>query len=356
MTRLRAPLFALGFLTCSALAAQPEADKKLEALEKMLSVQQKRLFHDYAELQVRTEARHFDPTRGGTIRTLPEVRGKLIDQIAAMSPEQAKVFWRDLPYILKRGFRDLDRLHVSAEEREEAARLPAAAKEQVEKLLSDQFEEALTARRKILAHGPACRALVADQLARLPADSPQRLRHEDLLAEFDRAEAHERRMRIADTALHRASQLEKARKKATSTIAVLLSRRLCDLGARDDPYGTLCYYNFFRSNHEYRPGVGLEFGNGPGNRLQINFWRDQDNRMISLGDVKFAEVKKAPGPETTAKWWKGGLPMTAVVGHVYLLHVIEPRDRLDFTVKFQVLDLSPDEWIIIQWELIPQEN
>lgn len=358
MKRLFVLLAAFALLAYSHLSAQPVADKKLQALEKSLNAEQKQLLVDYLDLTVRQEMRFFDPNQGSAIRTPSEIRAEVIDRVAAMPAESAKVFWRDLPFTLKRGFRYLNTLHVSTEERKAAAGLPAAAKEEVAKLLSDDVNVVVNARRKILSYGPACRALVADQALPLSANSAQRLRHEDVLAALENQEAHERRMRVTETALQKASNLEKKRQKPTSTVSVLISRRLCDRGNRNDPYGALCYYNFIHKNNDYKAGVALGFGNGEGNVLGINFYGGQDNRLSDLGKVRYDEVKKAPGPETTAKWWKDrdGPPITAVVGHVYLLHLMDPRDRVDFTVKFKVLDLSSDEWIIIEWESVPQDR
>jgi hypothetical protein len=358
MRKLLVPCLGLGFLSCSFLSAQPGLDPKTQKLEKNLSAEQKRLIDELVDLQAREAARYFNPEDVTPLRPPTEIRRDVLTRAAGMTAEQAKVFWRDLPYTLKERFRRLDAQHVMAEERKAVERLPAAAKEEVARLLSDPHDDFLAARRKVLAYGPACRALVADQLSGVAGDSPKRLRHLGVLAELDFDEARERLIRITESALQKASQLEKTRKKPTSNIAILVARPLCDRGRRGDPYADLCYYNFLHRNHKYKAGVGLEFGNGEGNRLGINFYGGQDNRMSSLGAVNFAEVKKAPGPETTDKWWRDAAiaPMTAVVGHVYLLHLVDARDSVNFTVKFRVLDRSPEEWIIIEWEPIPQEN
>ena len=97
------------------------------------------------------------------------------------------------------------------------------------------------------------------------------------------------------------------------------------------------------------------FGNG-GNRLTVNFYGGQDNRLAKLDTEKFEDVKKAPGPDTTAGWRNIGLGIDAAVGPTYVLHVNDPRDKIDFTVKFRILDMSADEWIVIEWEPIPQEK
>ena len=358
MRKLLVPLSVWAFLICPHLGAQPELDKKIQAVEKNLSAEQKRLLADYIDLEVRREARYFDPSVRESPRNLPEVRKDVMAWVAAMSAEKAKVFWRDLPHTLRRGFRDLDPAHVTAQERKAAEGLPAEAKKDVAKLLHESLEDVLGARRKVLAYGPACRAMVADQLAALAHDSPKRLRHLDILAKLDFEEGHERRMRVTETALQRAAKLEKEREKPTSTIAVLVARNLCDLGGRNDPYGGLNYYNFLQKNNAYEAGVALCFGNGMGDPLGINFYGGQDNRLRNLGPVSFADVKKAPGPETTAKWWRDqdAPAPKAIAGHVYLLHLLDPRDQVDFTVKFRVIEVSSEEWIIIEWEAIPQEK
>jgi hypothetical protein len=357
MKRLLVPLIGLGFLVGSSLSAQSELDKKRQVLEKSLTAEQKRLLDDYVNLQFGQEARHIDPAAGGILPSIPELRKELMDRLADMPADKAKKFWRDLPYSIKKGFRDLTPLHVLAEDRKAAERLPATAKEEVAMLLSDDLDKVMAARRKILGYGPACRALLVDQLSTLAGNSPKRLRHQDILAKLDFEEAHEWRMRIADRPLAKAAVLEKAREKGAPMVAVLVARSVCDLGYHNDVYGRMCYYNFTYFNHDYKAGVGLGFGNGDGNVLAVNFYVGQDNRLCDLGAVKYGNIKKAPGPETTAKWWKNGNPpLTAVVGHVYLLHLVHLRDHVDFTVKFKVLDLSDDEWIIIEWERIPQEK
>ncbi len=351
-------LFAgLAFGLCPSLFAQTPAENKSQALEKKLSAEQKRLLEDFVDLRVRQEAHDFDPTQGTPRRTRAEIRAAILDGITFWPPLVAQGFWRDLPWRIKQDSRRLDPLYVSAEERKAAARLPAAAKEDVAGLLSDNLGVVFAARRKLLTYGDACRSLVADQAARLPLGSAKRLRHEDLLALLDREEAHERLVRITELALQKAATLEKKRGK-TSTIAVLMARRICDVGDRESPYCHLCYCNFIRNNHDYSDGVALCFGNGQGNVLGINFHGGHDNRLCALAGPRYEDVKTAPGPETTAKWWRDrrGVDMTAVVDQVYLLHVKDKQDKVNFTVKFKVRDLSLDEWIIIEWERIPQEK
>jgi hypothetical protein len=356
MPRLVLQFGVVFFTVPSLLSAQPEPEKQARDAERNLSADQKRLVDDLVDMEARWEVRYLNPRNPTPPRPLAEIRRDVMNRILAMPADEAKGYWRDLPYTLKEGFRRLDPAHVTAEERKAAGRLPAAAKEDVAQLLRDPIDEALAARRKVLAHGPACRALVATQLAGLNPESPMRLRHLGLLAELDRQEARERIIRITDSALHKASQFEKARKKGPSTIAMLAARRLCHRGDPGDPYYHLCYYNFIHRNHDYSAGVGLEFGNGPGNCLHVNFYGGQDNRMDCLGAVDYDSVKKAPGPAVTAKWWKQGPTVTALLGHVYLLHLVDQRDGVDLTVKFKVLDRSPEEWIIIEWESIPQEK
>jgi hypothetical protein len=50
------------------------------------------------------------------------------------------------------------------------------------------------------------------------------------------------------------------------------------------------------------------------------------------------------------------MPPRAVIGQVYVEHCREPRDQIDRTFKFKVLDLKPGEWVVIEWEPIPQEK
>ncbi len=349
----------LSFLIGSSVSAQPGVDKKASELEKNLSAEQERLVDELVNLEAREDVHYVNPMNPVPPRLLAEIRRSAIKRIAAMPAEDAKVYWRDLPKDLKQRFRRLDLGHVMADERTAAAGLPAEAKADVAKLMSDQIDEVIAARRKVLAYGPPCRALVADQVSRLAHDSPKRLRHLGLLKELDAQDVRESLLRISESALQRAAELKKGRGKAAPNTAVLVSRRVCpNAHPSEDPYAALSYYNFLHHNRDYKAGVGLEFGNGEGNYLDVNFYGGQDNRISNLGAVDFAVVKKAPGPATTAKWSNGrdGARMTAVVGHVFLLHVLDVRDNVSFTVKFRVLDRSPEEWIIIEWEPIPQDN
>ena len=353
------PSLAIVLLACSSLAAQPEDfDKKLQALEKSLSAEQKSQLDDYVKLNIDQAARYFDPASPQPIRTKAEMRMDILDMIGKVPANAATAFWRDLPRTTRTGFRRLDPSYVSPEERKAAQALPAAAKEEVAMLLSDQLDKALAARRKIIAYGPACRALVADQLTGLAKDSAKRLRHEDVLAKLSFEEDHERCVHITETVLRKASLLEKGRAKGASKIEVLVARGICDGGGRDRTYSEFYFYNFLHQNHDYTAGVGLGYGNGSGNALYVSFFGGQDNRLKSLGAVKYADVRQAPGPATTAKWWKNdpNAPVTAVVGHVYLLHVLDPNAKIDFAVKFRILDLSPDEWVIFEWERVFQEK
>jgi hypothetical protein len=273
-----------------------------------------------------------------------------------MTPAERTAFWRRLPIDTLRGFRQINPLHISAGERKAADGLPAEARAAVARLLSDRLEDVLAARRRLVAYGPTCRSLVVDQLCKLPDDSPRRLLHEGLLRTLEFEEAHERCIRVTEAALQKTAQLSKTRGKSATTIGVLVSRRICD-GRSNDPYGSMRYYNFLHKNHDYKAGVALEFGNGDGNCLDINFYGGQDNRIEALGATDYARVKTAPNGAVTAGWWKNGQPLvTAAVGHVYRLHVVDPRDQVDFAVKFRVLDMSPEEWIVIEWEYLPQER
>jgi hypothetical protein len=340
-----------------AWSSHARADDDAQDAKKKLTAEQQQLLDAYAELLAREQARHFNPQDKVPLQPLPQIRKDLADRVSGMTKDEAKVFWRDLPYDLKRRFRRLEVTHVLADERKAAERLPVAAKTEVARLLSDSLDDFLAARRKVLTYGPACRALVADQLAGLPMDSPKRLRHLGVLDDLDRQETRERVIRVTEAASQRLAELARDRKKATSSYALLVSRRLCDQNGWRDPY-KMCYYNFIHRNHDYKAGVALEFGNGEGNRLGFNFYGGQDNRIDYLGAADFEDIKKAPGPDTTEKWSRGndGQPIPAMVGHVYLLHLVDPGDMVDLTVKFRVLDRSSEEWIVIEWEAIPQEK
>lgn len=62
-----------------------------------------------------------------------------------------------------------------------------------------------------------------------------------------------------------------------------------------------------------------------------------------------------PNAKTTATW-EGEARIPAIVGHVYVEHCLDPREGVDQIVKFQVLDLKPGGWVVIEWEPLAREK
>jgi RNA polymerase sigma factor (sigma-70 family) len=263
--------------------------------------------------------------------------------------------------VRQRPHQERDTFPVTEEQRAAAARLPAAAADDVKDLLSDDVDTYLAARRRVLARGPACRALVADAARRAAAepDRRRRMRLASVLAELDGLEPAERRLRVTEEALRRAAALRQARGKKAGKVEALVSRAISDLVRQhpaEDPYAGMCYFSFPTERSGYEGAVSLEFGNG-GDVFSVLMYGGQRNRIQDLGAMDFAGVKTPP-EALTAFPAKLRLETTipAVVDHVYVEHCLEPRDGVDQMVKFQVLDLKPGAWVVIAWEPIPQEK
>jgi len=147
--------------------------------------------------------------------------------------------------------------------------------------------------------------------------------------------------------------------KKSSKITVLVSRTLLPNDHPDSNYySSLCYYSFHKDKHGYSHiAVSLEFGNG-GDLFDVNMYGGQENRFKDMGAVDFASVKSAPNAATTAMWPGDRDSLPAKVGHVYVEHCREPNgdEMVDFTVKFKVIDLKPGQWVVIEYERIPQEK
>src|SRR5262249_14050995 len=152
-----------------------------------------------------------------------------------------------------------------------------------DKLISEEIDTYLTARRALLALGPACRALITDGGRRLPADAEKRLqfRFTALLSDLDMHAALEQRIRAAEAGLRRAADLAKDRQRNPgSQIALLLSRAVSDQSghAREDPYSNMCYFSFPKARNGYDGAVSLEFGNG-GDVFDTHMYGDPENRI-----------------------------------------------------------------------------
>jgi RNA polymerase sigma factor (sigma-70 family) len=236
--------------------------------------------------------------------------------------------------------------------------VPDGVVKAVEKLVSEDVDTFLSARRQVLAHGPACLPLVADIARKRDVDSDPRLklRLAGVMADLESQEPAERRLRVSEAGLKRVHELRTARGEGRpSRIDVLVSRQVSGLVKQhpaDNLYAGLCYFSFPKNKHGYKGAVSLEFGNSP-DCFQVEMYGGQQNRLKDLGAVDFAGVKSVVDGAATA--W-GRRDLKAVVGHVYIEHCLEPDDKVDMAMKFKVIDLKPGEWVVIEWEPIPQKE
>lgn len=220
----------------------------------------------------------------------------------------------------------------------------------VAQLLSDDVDVYIAARRRILGRGPSCQDLVAAQLKQLePSQKRLRLRLEPLLKELELAAALEAEAKRLEPLLRRAEDLQKAESKSRSRFAVLPSRQKL---VRGSPYEHLCYFSFPKGESLYDGTVSLGFGNGS-DALDVVMLGGQGNTLRDMGDVDFAGVASAPDAKETALW---GTRVNAVKGHVYVEHCLDGRESIDQAFKFKVVDMKEGEWIVIEWEAIPQDK
>jgi RNA polymerase sigma-70 factor (ECF subfamily) len=237
-------------------------------------------------------------------------------------------------------------------------RPPAMALEQ---LLSDDVETYLAGRANLLAQGLASKPLVEKQLQLLPtgADERLRLRLVALLADLNYQEAKVRRIRIIDAGLRRVAEVRKS--SGRQKIILLFARWVTPdpyINVGNGAYRDMCHFSFPREKYCCDGTQSLEFGDGssPDNSFYPVTIVGSQNRIKDLGAVDFSKIKTAPSAATTATWQGGRVRIKPEVGHVYLEHCLDPRYQVDMTVKFKVLELKPDEWVILEWELIPQEK
>src|SRR5262249_25476958 len=111
----------------------------------------------------------------------------------------------------------------------DAPGLPAEIIAEIDKIQSPDLEVYLAARRKVLAHGPACKDLVIARLAKLDPQEDQRLlkRLRLVQGELERQEVLVEVERAVDAALNRADELNKKRDpKRRSRITVLMAQAL----------------------------------------------------------------------------------------------------------------------------------
>ncbi|MBI2919556.1 MAG: hypothetical protein HYY18_00560 [Planctomycetes bacterium] len=227
---------------------------------------------------------------------------------------------------------------------------PPADKD-VAELLRDDVEVYLAARIRILARRPSCRELVAEQLRQIdPAtDVRLRLRLAPLVEELANMEALEAEARRLEPVLRRRDDLEKdADPKGTKHFAALAARK----SLHSNAYKYLCYFSFPRNMNGYETAVSLQYGNG-GDNLDVVMYGGQKNTIRDLGTVDDAAVKSAPNAAETELW---GTSLVAEKDHVYIEHCLDERESVNQTFKFKVVDMKPGEWILIEWESIPQDK
>jgi hypothetical protein len=335
------------------------SDEKLQATEKAMTPEQKKLFDEGVELQKQILVKQ----AGGRKSAVDEatLRKNALTYLAGLPPGDRKEYWsKTLPDNVLGMHRTLDPWYVSKEERAAAEKLPAGVAGEIEKLMGSDIDAYLDARRSLLARGPDCRALVLDQGRRLPTASSKHMRLQDMLFALGINEQVEKRLRVTEEGLQRMAALRKTLSESGNAKLVLLVARTISSSVGEnpgDPYATMCIFNFARGNHDVSPeGPSLVFGIVK-DHLRILIAQGQANRLRDMGDVDYASVKRAPSAAQTAEWL---VPPTGqyrvVVGHVYVEHCLVPYADVDLTVKFKVLDMKPGEWAILQWEKIPQER
>jgi hypothetical protein len=323
--------------------------EQLEAYTRTLTAAQVGLLDELIALQ-------FGDRRDLTPESRATIRADYLKWIVAGPESERTKFWEDLPAQLDRARREKDPTYLSAADKKAGAALPAEVKRFAKVLLSDDVNEYLQARKELAQHGSAAVALVAELAKELKENTHKRARVLSLLLELHSNEnlLREKLLRIADEALKRRDEIQ-AMRKGESKIAVLVSRRLVSSGRNTLPvYEEMCYFSFPRNSNDYKGQVSLMFDNGGmANALSGRMYGGQQNRIKDLGAVEFDSITSAPSAAIT-KTWKS--ECSAEVGHVYIEHCKEDRDKLDACFKFKVLELKADNYVIIEWAPIAQEK
>ncbi|MFH0939308.1 MAG: hypothetical protein V1899_08515 [Planctomycetota bacterium] len=329
------------------------SDDELQKFEQQMTVEQKQLFNEMLELNLKRQS----SKTGKTDVDRAALRKEGLTILATLSPEERKSCWARMIKELPKARRKVDSLYSTDQEKKEANALPATAKKDVEMLLSDDIESFLAAWPKVLSYGPACRAIVAD--AARPVTNPIKQRRlKMLLNVFDCLQKIEQLIRKIELAFTRLAELQRMRGNKTQTnLQLLMSRNVVDnresLATED--IKNLCYFSFPCNKHGYgNIPVSLEYGNGE-NTLQVRMYGGQENSIKDFGMVDFDSVKSTPKAEVAEEQWGERCP--AVVGHVYVEHCLEEREHIDQWFKFKVIEIdAAHEWIIIEWAPIPQEK
>lgn len=260
-----------------------------------------------------------------------------------------------------------DPFYVSAEQRKAAGQLPVGFAAELTKLLSDDLDVFFMARRKVIAQGPAAYAAVADLARKVqPQDRLLQMRLASVLSSLHLEQFVQNQARVVEGAFRRTDELRK--KNPEKKIAVLVSRMVTRSGlvahTREFGYGDTCCFSFPKVTHGFYGGMtSLELDNGgidgndKGLDLIINLRGLEANQLQDLGPVDFASVKNAPAVNSPS--WDKQLYPPAIAGHVYLEHCFEDRGgrgNVDVCVKFKVLEAKPREYVILEWETIPQDK
>lgn len=324
--------------------------EQLAAFEKSMTAAQKKLFEELVAAQIRL----YKEAGGPLAQLKPDEQRKLtMTWIVARAPEQRAEFWKHVPEEIHRLRRAADPLYLSEEQKKLALEAPADTKELVAKVVGDDVDGYLQARRRLIHIGAPCLPLVTNEAARFGPEDTRHGRLVEILNQIEANQAAEKMILIIEASEKRLAVVKKQAAK-DSNVVLLLSREVTSYGlggaSRLDPRAQNCYYSFPKAKHGYNGAVSLGFGNGS-DSFDVLMYGGQDNRLNDLGKVDFAGIKSIPGPKETAKWKERA---TAVVGHVYLEHCVEPRDNVNQAAAFKVLDLQPGQWVIIEWKTVPQ--
>lgn len=320
--------------------------EQIVAYEKTLSREQIGMLDEVIALEFSQR----DQAAKANAEATTAARRQYLTWIVAGPAAERDEFWNRLPSELTAAKRRLDPAYVSEDEKKAGAKLPAEAREQIKALLSDDVDEYLRARKAVLEFDSAAIAPLSAILQQLKDTSHKRTRVLSVLMELQagRQKEREKLLRVADAALKRRDELQALR--TGSRVAAIISRGLTS-GRRETPlYGDHCYFSFPRATNDYNGATSIEFGNGGNEAIQVNMYGGQANKISALGAVDFASINTAPDAATVGKWKDR---CTAAVGHVYIEHCSEDRDKLNAFFKFKVLELQPAQYMIIEWAPLP---
>jgi hypothetical protein len=229
---------------------------------------------------------------------------------------------------------------------------------EVDAFCSEDQGAYLKARRCLLAHGSTVAPLLEKRLADYPKDGSTAFRIKSILFELQTNAESERVISIVGPGLKRVDEI----RKQTGQQPWLMVKReelftfdiKLNLGGEwiRNPYGELCYMNFSRKSRQYSNDVSLVYEN---DSLRVRMVGGQESRISDLGLVDYNNVKSAPEAAVTKTWKQES---KAIAGHVYIEHVLimsQKKVETSQTFKLKVLEIGSD-WLIIQWDEIPQDK